>query len=141
MKVNARHRGPTVATGLDRAVRGTLVPVVGMLGACPAWARNKGCTVACEFWNVAMVTGIALFFLYGLLVLNTHTRISPKKSVAYCGITVAVAALVYGAAEYGLGLSAWPSALAMGFTAVAVFVFLFNPRRHRPTSTDKRKGR
>lgn len=87
-------------------MRSGLLPGVAMLSAGPVWARNKGCNVACEFWRVLIATGIARFFLYGLLVLNTHTRTSPQRSAAYCGITVAVAATAYGAAAFGLGLSA-----------------------------------
>lgn len=120
-----------------RAWRSRIVlATVLALAASPAWARSKGCTVHCELQSAVLGLLIALFLLYGLLVLNTGTRIGVKQTVLYVVASLATGALSWTAATLWLGLSPWLAAGVMVVLVLAVFVFLFNPRRHR----DRRTG-
>jgi hypothetical protein len=97
----------------------------------PAHARSRGCSVHCELQSAVGGLLIGLFFLYGVLVLNTGTKIGVKKTVLYVAASVATGALAWTAAYVWLGIAPWPAAGVMVALVLAVFVYLFHPRRHR----------
>lgn len=98
----------------------------------PAHARSRGCSVQCELQSAVGGLLIGLFFLYGLLVLNTGTRIGIGRQLLYVAATVATGALTWTVAYVWLGMAPWPAAAVMVVLVLAMFVYLFNPRRHRP---------
>ena len=113
-----------------RALRARSVLALA-LATQPAHARSRGCSVECELQSAIGGLLIGLFVLYGILVLNTGTKIAVKQQLLYVAATVATGALAWTVARYGLGLAPWPAAGVMVALVLAVFVYCFNPRRHR----------
>ncbi|MEN9628044.1 MAG: hypothetical protein RJA10_1271 [Pseudomonadota bacterium] len=101
------------------------------LATLPAHARSRGCSVDCELQSAIGLLLIGLGFLYGILVFNTGSKISARQQLLYVAATVATGALAWTAARYALGLAPWPAAGVMAALVLAVFVYCFNPRRHR----------